>query len=302
MRPENPPLAFGIGMPIVQQVPGQAREWEATAGAAELLEVARAADRLGFDWITCSDHVAVPASYAASMGPIWYEPATTLGFLAAATTRVRLMSHVLVLPYRHPLLAAKIFATLDALSGGRAIIGAGSGHLKPEFRSLGIDHDARAAISDEYLRALACALEQEVSSFAGNFVGWRDMMVAPRAVQRPRPPIWIGGNTMAMARRAGRCGDGWIPWQITPAEFGVRAAAARAAYDASGRAGRFAVVAPLSAGRVHDSPALLGDIAGWRAQGATAFHVGFTHRSAGDLSGLLERFANKIIPAARGDL
>ena len=139
----------------MQQVPSQAQAWEAAAGAAELRQVARAADRLGFAWITCSDHVAVPASYAPSMGATWYEPFTTLAFLAAATERVRLLSHVLVLPYRHPLLAAKAFATLDALSGGRAIIGAGSGHLKPEFRSLGVDHAARAAISDEYLRALA---------------------------------------------------------------------------------------------------------------------------------------------------
>jgi alkanesulfonate monooxygenase SsuD/methylene tetrahydromethanopterin reductase-like flavin-dependent oxidoreductase (luciferase family) len=151
-------IEFGIGLPIVQQVAAQTQAWEATGGPAELLRVARAADRLGFAWIACSDHIAVPASYAPSMGATWYEPATTLAFLAAATERVRLLSHVLVLPYRHPLLAAKTFATLDALSGGRVIIGAGSGHLKPEFQSLGVDHAARAAISDEYLDALATAL------------------------------------------------------------------------------------------------------------------------------------------------
>src|SRR5690242_14091432 len=116
-------MEFGIGLPIVQQVPSQAHGWEANAGPAEMLQIARAADRLGFAWITCSDHVAIPASYAPSMGATWYEPATTLAYLAAATQRVRLLSHVLVLPYRHPLLAAKMFATLDVLSGGRAIIG-----------------------------------------------------------------------------------------------------------------------------------------------------------------------------------
>jgi len=288
---------FGIGLPIVQQVPGQAQAWEAGGGAAELLEVARAADRLGFAWIACSDHVAIPASYASSMGAIWYEPATTLAFLAAATARVRLLSHVLVLPYRHPLLAAKMLATLDALSGGRAIIGTGSGHLKPEFRSLGLDHQARAAISDEYLRGLAAALEQEVSSFAGDVVRWRDMLVAPRPAQRPRPPIWVGGNTDAVARRAGRHGDGWIPWQITPTDFAARAGIARAAYEKSGRAGPFALVAPLHAGRVGDSDAVRGEIADWRGRGATAFHVGFTHRSAADLVALLERFSSEVIGA-----
>jgi probable F420-dependent oxidoreductase len=287
-------IPFGIGLPIVQQVPSQAQAWEATGGAAELLQVARAADRLGFAWITCSDHVAVPASYAASMGATWYEPATTLAYLAAATQRVRLMSHVLVLPYRHPLVAAKAFATLDALSGGRAIIGAGSGHLKPEFRSLAVDHAARAAISDEYLRALAVALEQEVSSFDGRFVRWREMMVAPRPVQRPRPPIWVGGNSAGAARRAGRHGDGWIPWLIGPAEFADRAALARAAHADSGRRDPFALVAPLAAGRVDDPAALRREIGVWRGAGATAFHVGFAHRSADDLVALLERFATQV--------
>ena len=296
-----PALEFGIGLPVVQQVPAQAQAWEATAGAAEILQVARAADRLGYAWVGCSDHVAVPASYAPSMGATWYEPTTTLAFVAAATARVRLLSHVLVLPYRHPLLAAKAFATLDALSGGRAVIGAGSGHLKPEFHSLGIDHQARAALSDEYLLGLAAALEQAVSSFDGATVGWRDMMVAPRPVQQPRPPIWIGGNSPAMARRAGRCGDGWIPWQIAPEDFAAGAAVAREAQRASGRLGAFICVAPLAAGRVDDVAALVEAVRAWAAGGATAFHLGFQHRSAADLCELLERFALEVVPLACAD-
>ncbi len=293
----NPgPFAFGIGLPIVQQVPTQARPWEAGASVETLLQVARAADRVGAAWITCSDHVAVPASHVPAMGATWYEPATTLAFLAAATTRVGLLSHVLVLPYRHPLMAAKMFATLDHLSGGRAIIGTGSGHLRPEFRSLGIDPDERAALSEEHLAGLAAALGDEVSSFAGRFVGWRDMAVSPRPVQRPRPPLWVGGNTAAMARRAGRLGDGWIPWQITPDDFTARARVARDAYRASGRDGRFAVVAPVAAGRVEDAGALATTLAGWRARGATAVHLGFAHDSAAHLIELLERVAGEVMP------
>jgi probable F420-dependent oxidoreductase len=287
-------LEYGIGLPVVQQVPNQAQDWEAAGGPADLVKIARAADRLGFAWITCSDHIAVPASYAPSMGATWYEPATTLAYLAAATQRVRLLSHVLVLPYRHPLLAAKMFATLDVLSGGRAIIGVGSGHLKPEFVSLGLDHEQRAAITAEYLQALATALEHEMSSFAGKFVRWRDMLVAPRPVQQPRPPIWVGGNTEAMARRAGRYGDGWVPWQITPEEFAERAAVARSAHAASGRSGPLALVAPLLAARLDDCAALRREIDLWRRAGATAFHVGFRHRSADDLVALLERFSAEM--------
>lgn len=288
-------LEFGIGLPVVQQVTAHAQPWEASAGSAELSAIAAAADSLGYGWVGCSDHIAIPASAAPAMGATWYEPATTLAYVAAATRHVRLLAHVLVLPYRHPLLAAKTFATLDALSGGRVIIGTGSGHLRPEFRSLGLDADLRAAMSEEYLQAIAAALEQEVSSFAGRFVRWRDMMVAPRPVQQPRPPLWVGGNTAAVARRAGRCADGWIPWQIELDVFAAHARAARDAHRESGRPGAFAVVAPLAAGRVDDPPALVDAVGAWRDAGATAFHVGFHHRSGPDLIELLERFARDVM-------
>lgn len=293
-------LSFGIGLPVVQQVPARTQTWERQAGADEILAVARAADRLGLAWVSCSDHVAVPAAHAASMGATWYEPATTLAFVAAATRRVRLLSHVLVLPYRHPLLAAKLFATLDRLSGGRAIIGTGSGHLKPEFRSLGLDHAARAAMSEEYLEALATALERDVSSFNGRFVAWRDMMVAPRPVQRPRPPLWVGGNTAAVAQRAGRRGDGWVPWQIAREEFAARARLAREAHRASGREGTFTVVAPVDAGRVEDPDALLRAIAAWRDAGADAIHLGLAHDGPAHLVELLELVAHRVLPAFAG--
>jgi probable F420-dependent oxidoreductase len=292
-------LSFGIGLPVVQQVPAQAQPWERAAGPAEILAVAQAADRLGFAWVTCSDHVAVPASYGPSMGATWYEPATTLAFVAAATARVRLLSHVLVLPYRHPLVAAKLVATLDRLSGGRAIVGAGSGHLKPEFRALGVDHEARAAIGEEYLAGLAVALEQEVSSFRGRYVSWREMMVAPRPVQHPRPPLWVGGNTRAMAERAGRLADGWVPWRIERPTFAARARLAREAHRASGRPGPFTAVAPIGGGRVEDPPALVGAIAAWRDAGADAVHLGLTHDSADHLIALLERVAAEVMPAFR---
>lgn len=287
----NASLPLGIGLPVVQQVPSQARAWEADAGPEALRTIAQAADRLGFSWIACSDHAAVPASYAPSMGSIWYEPATTLAFLAAATTRIRLLAHVLVLPYRHPLIAAKTFATLDRLSGGRVILGAGTGHLTPEFRSLALDPARRVAQTEEYLRAIAVALGDEVSSFAGEFASWRDMIVAPRPVQQPRPPMWLGGNSAAAARRAGRLADGWIPWQLALEDFAARAALARAAHRDSGRAGPFTVVAPVRAGRVADPAALARELARWRDAGADAVHLGLEHDSATHLVELLERVA-----------
>lgn len=287
-------MQFGVSMPIVQQVPSRAAAWEAGASASDLLRVARAADRLGFAWVTCSDHVAIPASYVKAMGATWYEPATTLAFVAAATERIRLLSHVVVLPYRHPLSVAKAYATLDSLSGGRVIIGAGSGHLKPEFRSLGVEYDKRGAISDEYLRALAVALEQEVSTFEGQFVRWRDMTISPRPKQRPRPPIWFGGNARAVARRAAQHADGWIPWQLTRGEFADRVRYIGQVREDAGRSGSFALVAPLSVGRA-DAPAqILDEIQAWRAAGASAFHLGFEHESLEHLLERIEMFERDV--------
>jgi probable F420-dependent oxidoreductase len=222
------------------------------------------------------------------MGATWYEPTTTLAYVAAATRRVRLLSHVLVLPYRHPLIVAKTFATLDALSGGRVILGVGSGHLKPEFRSLGIEHDARAAMSDEYLRAIATALENEVSSFAGDFVRWRDMIVSPRPLQTPRPPLWVGGNTRAVARRAALYADGWIPWEIDRESLAAHAAYARELRAAAERPGNFTVVAPVGIGRKAGSEEIAAEVEAWRAVGAGAFHLGFEN---GGIEELLERMA-----------
>ena len=285
---------FGLSLPVVQQVPMRTQPWEAAAGPATLERVARAADRLGFAWITCSDHVAVPASYAPAMGATWYEPGTTLAFLAAVTERVRLLSHVLVLPYRHPLTVAKTYATLDRLSGGRVILGAGSGHLKPEFKSLGVDYDHRGPITDEYVRALCVALETEVSSFEGATLRWRDMIVSPRPCQQPRPPVWIGGNGAAAARRAAAL-EGWIPWQLTPELFRERAAAIRALRAAAGLSDALALVAPLSVPRSGAAAQVLDEVHVWLAAGATAFNAGLASESETDLVERMEWFAGEVI-------
>jgi probable F420-dependent oxidoreductase len=254
------------------------------------VRIAQAADRLGFAWISCSDHVAVPASYAGAMGPTWYDPVATLAYLAARTERIRLLSHVLVVPYRHPLIAAKMLATLDRLSGGRVIIGAGSGHLKPEFVSLGADYERRGAVTDEYLRALCVALEHDASSFAGAFVGWRDLMIAPRAQQAPRPPLWVGGNGPRAARRAATLGDGWIPWETTADTFRAYADDIRAQRVADRRPAPFEFVAPLHVARDVEPAALSAVLEPWRAAGATAVHVGFASNSVGHLIERMERF------------
>src|SRR5262247_3197402 len=239
------PPRFGTSLPGIQQIPSRVRPWEREVGGEAILAAARAAEAAGFDWVSCSDHPMVPVSRAEAMGPTWYDAGSTLAFVAGVTSRIRLLSHVLVLPYRHPLLVAKQYGTLDHLSGGRVILGVGSGHLKPEFRSVGADFDRRGQVSDEYLQAIAAAWEDDVARFEGATVAFHDVMVAPRPAQRPRPPIWVGGNSRAALRRAARFGDGWVPWEIAPAEYAQAVTEARRLRAEAGRTGAFELVAPL---------------------------------------------------------
>src|SRR2546423_2371396 len=144
-------VGVGLQLPIQSQSTLYAEPWEASAGAAELADIARAADRLGYFYVGVCDHVAIPRSQADAMGTTWYDTMTTLGWLAGITERVRLLSHVAVLAYRHPLVSAKAVATLDALSVGRAILGVGAGHVEAEFTTYGISFTERGAVPDETL-------------------------------------------------------------------------------------------------------------------------------------------------------
>jgi probable F420-dependent oxidoreductase len=265
---------FGTGLPAIQQIPSRVRPWERAVGGAEILDAARAAEAAGFDWVACSDHPAIPASRAEAMGATWYDAGSTLAFVAGVTSRIRLCSHVLVVPYRHPLVVAKQYGTLDHLSGGRVILGVGSGHLKPEFLSIGADFDARGKVTDEYLRALCAAWEQEVASFQGERIAFRDVLVRPRPAQSPRPPIWVGGNSRAALRRAATLGEGFVPWQLTPEEFAGLVTEARRLRERAGRTTPLECVAPLGVAADADADAVVAEAARWRAAGATAFHVG----------------------------
>jgi probable F420-dependent oxidoreductase len=279
---------FGTSLPGVQQIPGRGAAWERTVGGAEIVAAARAAEAAGFSWVSCSDHVAVPVSRARAMGASWYDAGSTLAFVAGATTRIRLLSHVLVLPYRHPLLVAKQFGTLDHLSGGRVILGVGSGHLKPEFSVLRADYERRGLVSDEYVRAIAAAWLEEVAVFEGATVAFRDVMVAPRVAQRPRPPIWVGGNSRAAVRRAARYADGWVPWELTPEACRDAGALARRIRADAALPDAFELVAPLAVPADASADEIIARIETWRKAGATAFHAGI---AAASLAALLDRLA-----------
>ena len=222
--PQNQ-LVYGMQLPIQSQSRIYVEPWELEAGAGDLAAVARKADATGFFYIAVCDHVTLPAEQAERMGDVWYDTVATLGWLAGITEHVRLLSHVYVAAYRHPLLTAKAFSTLDELSGGRAILGVGAGHVEPEFDRLGVDFAGRGAATDE----------------AGDVLRSVSGGGSPEAGGAPRPrqellPIWIGGSSKPALRRAGARGDGWLPQGTPKKDMPDSIAYLREARAAAGRA------------------------------------------------------------------
>jgi probable F420-dependent oxidoreductase len=209
-------VAFGLQLPVQSQSTLYAQPWERDAGPAELTRVARACDEAGFLYVAVCDHVAIPADRAEAMSTAWWDTVATLAYLAAVTEQVRLLSHVYVLPYRHPLTVAKAWATLDALSGGRAILGVGAGHVSGEFEALGVEFSERGRILDEAIDAVRTCLADEFAHHNGERWSFDAMGQRPRPVQQ-RIPLWVGGSSKPAMRRAAEKGDGWLP-QGPPAE------------------------------------------------------------------------------------
>ncbi|MFC9278144.1 LLM class F420-dependent oxidoreductase [Streptomyces collinus] len=204
-------LAYGIQLPVQSQSTLYTEGWEAAAGPADLVEIARAVERAGFDYLAACDHVGVPRRLAPAMSTVWYDPVATLAHLAAVTRRVRLLSHVAVVGLRHPLLTAKQYATLDHLSGGRLVLGVGAGHVREEFEALGVDFERRGAVLDEAIDALRAALgPEEFPEHHGKFYDFAGLGQRPRPAQ-PHVPLWVGGSSPAAVRRAALRGDGWLP-------------------------------------------------------------------------------------------
>jgi probable F420-dependent oxidoreductase len=206
-------MRFALQLPTSQVFDGD----EFVSGAA-IAEMARAAEDAGLDAVAVTDHPAPPARWVAAGGHHSLDPFVALSFAAAATTRIRLLTQVVVLPYRNPFVLAKAAASLDALSGGRLILGGAAGYLEPEFAALGADFAGRNEASDEAIDVLRAAWRGEAVDLAGRCFLAKGTAQLPRPAQPNGPPIWIGGNTRRAIRRAVERGDGWMPFPA-PAKF-----------------------------------------------------------------------------------
>jgi len=180
------------------------------ATAENIRLAAQLSESLGFDSIWVTDHVVVPSASVEAFGPTFYEAVTVMSYVAAITSRVRIGAAILIVPYRHPLVLAKMLATVDQLSDGRVIFGAGLGWLESESHLMGVPHKRRARIADEALGAIRACWEADQPEFHGEAYDFAGFHFAPRPHSNRRLPIFIGGASTAALRRAARFGDGWI--------------------------------------------------------------------------------------------
>src|SRR5499426_118757 len=199
-----------------------------TATPEALETLVTTGETLGFASVMIADHLVFPVTiksrYPYTVTGIFpgqgdvLDQLSLMAFVAAKTRRLRLVSSVMIVPYRNPVLTAKALATIDVLSKGRVTLGVGVGWMREEFEALGSpDFDRRGAVTDEYLRIFKTLWTESPASFAGRFYRFDQIRCLPQPVQKPHPPIWIGGHSKVALRRAARYGDGWHPVGANPA-------------------------------------------------------------------------------------
>lgn len=302
-------LLYGMQLPVQSQSTLYAEPWEAAAGPEDLLDIARTADRAGFAYLASCDHVGIPRRLAAAMSTVWYDPVATLSFLAAATARVRLLSHVAVVGLRHPLLTAKQYATLDHLSGGRLVLGVGAGHVREEFEALGVDFRQRGPVLDECLDALRAALgPDEFPEHHGKRYDFEGLGQRPRPAQE-RVPLWVGGSSPAAVRRAALKGDGWLPQGDPRDRLPAQLARIRELRERAQARGPFtvgAITEPLYVGTpgwdvgrrtLTGRPRVLAEsLRAYRAMGVDQIQVRFRSRSRAELTDQIAAFGAEVAP------
>lgn len=211
-------MRFGFGLPHAG----------AAANGPDIIRFAQRAEALGFESLWGGDHLVLPVggttqypytvdgSFSRPSTEGFLEPYTLLSYVAAATKTVKLGMTVIILPYRNPIVQAKMLACIDVLSGGRLIFGVGVGWLEKEFQVLQASYKDRGPVSDEYLEICKILWTQDQPEFHGKFYDFDGITMYPKPVQQPSIPIWVGGHSRRAIRRAIRYGDCWHPTRQSP--------------------------------------------------------------------------------------
>ncbi|HXQ44494.1 MAG TPA: TIGR03619 family F420-dependent LLM class oxidoreductase [Acidimicrobiales bacterium] len=296
-------MQLGLVTPIVNLNPRfEALAWERDGTMTDVAAVAREAERLGYSWISCPEHIAIPEEVASVRGGRYWDPLVTLSYVAASTTTIGLLSHVVVLGYHHPLEIVKRYGTLDVASGGRVILGVGVGSLQAEFELLGVEFADRGARADDALRAIRSSFGQRSPSYAGSHYRYAGFFVEPSGIDRP-VSIWVGGRTRRSLRRALELGDGWIPFGLPHDELRAMLAAAPVVSALADRQGAFDVIlAPEPAlDPVGDPVAAAATVRAYAELGATGLSLRFRHRSRDHYMEQLAAMAQVTADVARRD-
>ena len=300
----------------------------AMATPANLARFAERAEALGYDTVWFSDHIVIPTDVKSfypydpsgrmpfnPAEPYW-EPLTVMSYIAGRTSRVRLGTSVLILPYRNPVVTAKMLATLDVLSNGRVTVGAGVGWMEEEFKAIGLDtYPRRGAYSDECIRIFRELWTKDNPSFQGEFHQFANICCEPRPVQPGGIPIWIGGHTPQAIRRAARLGDGWQPLvqrppaDLPPADMKEKISQLRAFAQKAGRDPQRITLAMGSSIQFTDGAAvgprslftgtsaqITEAIHRYQALGVENFRCDFPSPSFEGLLQGMERFATEVRP------
>lgn len=290
-------MRFGVAIPHANHF--------ATPDAIRAM--ARAIEDLGFDSIWVSDHVIVPEG-SGYIPEFMDEPLAVLSFLAAETRHVTIGTSVLIVPYRDPVFTAKFLSTVDYLSNGRLVVGAGAGWMQEEFRALSSPYEERGARTDEYLRVFRNLWENETSTFEGRWKQYENMRMFPKggANRRGTIPIWVGGNGAPSIRRAAELGDGWHPINLAPADFAAGLEQYKQQCERFGRpvgptclrhmpGGRAAAGGPrpVLTGTVEEQAS---DLRAYQDAGLDEFMLSLPSRSLDELFGTLRRFMNQVVP------
>jgi probable F420-dependent oxidoreductase len=215
-------VKFALLIPHTMRLKALTQPWEATVTGPDQAVVARRAEALGYDMVAVPEHFVVPNAHVDLSGPHYFHSTVAQAFLAGATRTIAINSCATLLPLQHPVIMAKALSTADWMSGGRIMVTFGVGWDAAEFDVLGVPFHERGRMADEYLAAIVELWTSEAPTFDGQYVSFSDIAFEPKPVQRPHPPIWIGGDADAALRRAARFASGWIPFLTPPERFPER--------------------------------------------------------------------------------
>lgn len=307
-------MKFGISIPGMIRYPAATAAWHSKMTPIDMVRVAQKADELGFDWIGVPDHIVMTEEWVTAMGNKWPHCLTSIAFFAGCTKRIKVTNTVLIAPYHQPVELAKMYSTLDYLSGGRLIVGLAVGYMEWEFNLLGVSFKDRGALTDECLDAMIELWTKDKPRYDGKFVQFDHIVFEPKPTQKPHPPIWIGGYSKASLRRAARVGDGWWPWTVARAQLPDKMEYMKSQPEWQKRPRPFSIIMPLFEGKtdrlthkeiehpkiVVEKDAILEQVGTLKNLGVTGTNiVTKPARGVEDYLESLEWFAQEILPNAR---